>query len=128
MTLNLNNDAGSRKTTVFYDGSCPLCRREIKFYQGIEDANQIAWQNIATGNECNLPAGLTREAALKKFHIETAEGQVLVGAAAFAHLWLSMPRFRALGWIAQRPPAAQILDLAYVVFLNFRPTIQKFLQ
>ena len=28
---------------VFFDGACPLCAREIEFYQKQEGASRIAW-------------------------------------------------------------------------------------
>jgi predicted DCC family thiol-disulfide oxidoreductase YuxK len=128
MNLGLKNEVVPGRLTVFYDGACPLCRREIKFYKGIDGSHKIKWQNIAIGKECNSPEGLSREAALKRFHIESLNGQLLDGAVAFEHVGRSLPRFYALGWIAQLSPVTQILDLAYVLFLKFRPTIQKFLR
>ena len=64
---------------VFYDGSCPICAREMGYYQKIAPSEQIQWVNVSSCKESVLPSGLTREAALARFHVELAEGRVVDG-------------------------------------------------
>ncbi|NDD03179.1 MAG: DUF393 domain-containing protein, partial [Betaproteobacteria bacterium] len=33
--------------TIYYDGSCPLCRREIAFYKSNPDAAQLVWHDVS---------------------------------------------------------------------------------
>ncbi len=35
--------AGPASCTVYYDGTCPLCRREIAFYRRCAGATSIVW-------------------------------------------------------------------------------------
>ena len=111
--------------TVFFDGQCPLCRREIGFYQGCRGSDRINWVNVADWATHQSVAGLTKQAALARFHVQTADGQLVNGGTAFAHLWFALPAFRILGWIGKIAPIAWLLDRAYDRFLVLRPFIQR---
>ena len=83
--------------TIFYDGGCPLCAREIAFY---------------------------RRRAGAGFHVMTADGRVHQGGRAFARLWCALPAFRLFGWLGLLPPVAWALDRGYDYFLPLRPRLQ----
>ena len=48
--------------TVYYDGSCPLCRREIALYQGLQSLHPIRWVDVSGSFTCD--SGLTCEVAM----------------------------------------------------------------
>jgi predicted DCC family thiol-disulfide oxidoreductase YuxK len=108
--------------TVYFDGSCPLCRTEIGVYQKADDSDTIQWCDVSAEA---LPAGLTREHAMARFHVRDASGELVSGARAFIALWLTLPRWRWLGRIASLPPLPWLLEGAYRVFLPLRPLLQK---
>lgn len=110
---------------VYYDGACPLCSREIAFYQRLPGGSDIRWTDISRPDAEPLPPGLTRASALARFHVRSSDGQLLDGAAAFAHLWSALPRFRLLGRAAQWPPVLWALDRVYEIFLRLRPRMQR---
>ena len=114
----------TRMPTVFYDGSCPLCDREITFYRTMAGAGNVTWHDVAASSPGDPAAGLSRDNALKRFHVETAEGELLSGAAAFAHLWLSLPGWRLLGAIIAHPIVLPFAEAAYRLFLLARPALQ----
>jgi len=105
---------------VFYDGTCPVCSREIGFYQRRGGDTNIDWVDIDTAPDADFPVGLTREDALARFHFVDRTGRLHDGAAAFAQLWAEMPRFRWLGRIAQFGPILFALERVYLVFLRLR--------
>lgn len=110
--------------TVYYDGSCPLCRREIAYYQRLHGAGQLAWNDISAGAPTG--PGLSCEAAMRRFHVRDAQGRLHSGAAGFARLWRSLGGgWRMLGWLAGRPPMVWLLELAYRGFLPLRPRLQR---
>lgn len=104
--------------TVYYDGACPVCRREIGFYQRRTDG-EVAYCDVAAG--ASPAPDLSREAALRRFHVRLADGSLVSGAAAFLALWRSTPGFRTAGRILSVKPAVAVLDAAYVLFLKLRP-------
>ena len=113
------------KFAVFYDGLCPLCLKEIGFYQKQRGAEQIEWIDVSKPTDTDPAPGLSRCDALRRFHVRDTNGQLLSGARAFGALWSVLPRFRWLGRIALLPLIAHVLELAYRSFLRVRPLIQN---
>jgi len=112
--------------TVYFDGACPLCRREIRFYQRRRGAEKINWVDIA-GPQPDLAPCLTPCDARRRFHVRMRAGEVVSGARAFAKLWSVLPAFRPVGLMVQAPPFIWIAEGAYRLFLTVRPALQKIL-
>ena len=112
--------------TVYFDGSCPLCRREIALYRRQRGAERLAWVDVSA--PAALGEGLSCEAAMRRFHVREAQGRLLSGGAAFARLWRALPGWRVLGWVFAGPPLSWALEAAYRVFLPLRPRLQRWLR
>jgi predicted DCC family thiol-disulfide oxidoreductase YuxK len=111
--------------TVYYDGSCPICVREIGVYQKCAGADQLAWVDVSSTQQLALSADLTREQALARFHVRRADGTLVNGGAAFAALWASLPSLRWAGRLFQVPPLSWIIAASYNGFLRIRPQLQR---
>lgn len=111
--------------TVYYDGNCPLCRREIDFYRKRSGAEQIAWVNLATAPDEALPNNIDRETLEKRFHVTDRNDTVLSGASAFFAVWQAMPTFKLLGALQNVPGVIPFAEFAYTQFLKVRPRLQK---
>lgn len=110
--------AGS-DVTVYYDASCPLCRREIALYEGRADA-----AFIDVSDPANVPEDLSPEDAMARFHVRE-RGQLKSGAAAFAALWRVTRGFQLVGRIASLPVIRPMMEGLYRAFLLIRPFIQR---
>lgn len=88
--------------TVYYDGSCPLCRREIALYRRLRGAECLQWLDVSAG--APLGQDLSCEQAMRRFHVRDAQGRLFSGGAAFARLWRALPGWRVLGWLCAWPP------------------------
>jgi predicted DCC family thiol-disulfide oxidoreductase YuxK len=106
---------------VFYDGQCPLCRREIALMRRLDRGGAIAFVDV-TGTHSTCP--IERQAALARFHAEE-DGQMLSGAAAFAAMWRAIPLLRPLGLAARNRRLLWLLERLYVAFLVVRPRLQR---
>jgi predicted DCC family thiol-disulfide oxidoreductase YuxK len=109
--------------TIYYDGSCPLCWREVAFYRRLPGADQLDWVDVSVGAQ--LGEGLSCDAAMRRFHVREANGRLLSGGAAFARLWRALPGWRVLGWCLAWPPMSWALELIYRSFLPLRPRLQR---
>lgn len=113
----------TQKLTVYFDGGCPLCRREIAFYRKMPEAQALRWADVS--EQLLTDQDLSCEAALRRFHVRNADGRLLSGGAAFACLWRALPYWRVLGWFFAWPPMSWVLEAAYRVFLPVRPWLQR---
>ena len=110
------------RLTVWFDGGCPLCRREISLIKRLDSRGEIQFVDVAS-EEGDCP--LDRAELLARFHAREEGGPLLSGAAAFAAMWRSIPLLRPFGLIARGGPALWILERLYVLFLRVRPILQK---
>jgi predicted DCC family thiol-disulfide oxidoreductase YuxK len=110
------------KSTVYFDGSCPLCRAEIGYYRRKDASGALCFVDVAE-TAAVTPEGVTRERALQRFHVLAGDGRVLSGAAAFVEVWSRLPRWRWAARVASLPGATALLELGYRMFLPVRPFI-----
>lgn len=110
--------------TVWYDGACPLCSREIAAMRRLDRRAAIAFVDIA---DPSSPCPVDREQALARFHVQE-DGRILSGAAAFAAMWRAIPALRCLGLLARLPPVELVLERGYRAFLLIRPRLQRLMK
>lgn len=115
---------GDKALTVYFDGACPVCSREIAVYRRQAGAEQCVWVDASSCPESALGAGLSRDGALARFHVRREDGVLVDGMRGFALLWRELPRFAWAGRIASFGPLPHVLDAAYRVFLRVRPLWQ----
>jgi predicted DCC family thiol-disulfide oxidoreductase YuxK len=108
---------------VWFDGACPLCRREIALMRRLDRRGAIAFVDVAQGADPSCP--IDRSALLARFHAEE-DGMVHDGAAAFAVMWRVIPLLRPLGLLARNDAVLRVLEAAYLRFLKLRPRLQRF--
>lgn len=112
------------RLTVYFDGACPVCSREMAVYRRQPGAEQCVWIDASACPEAALGAGLSRESALARFHVRRADGVLVDGMRGFTVLWRALPRFAWVGRVASIGPLPLLLDAAYSVFLRVRPLWQ----
>lgn len=110
--------------TVYFDGACPLCQAEINHYRKQEGAGAICFVDVSRSEE-TLALDLTKQQAMKRFHVRANDGLLLSGAAAFVAVWSTLPRWRLAARLAALPGILRILEVAYRLFLPVRPAISR---
>lgn len=112
------------KTTIYYDGDCPLCRAEIAHYARKDTSCALDLVDVAD-ESTPLPEGTDRATLLGRFHVATPDGSLVSGAAAFVEVWRWLPRWRWLAGFARIPGATLMMEGAYRAFLPLRPAIVR---
>ena len=106
---------------VWFDGDCPLCRREIAVMRRLDRRGAIVFTDVANG-QGSCP--LDRAEMLARFHAQETGGPLISGAEAFAAMWKQVTPFQPLGYLAQLPLILPFLDWLYSQFLKVRPRLQ----
>jgi len=111
---------GGPAATVFFDGACSLCRKEIAHYRRLTGADRLSWVDVSEAGATFEPYGLSRDAAMARLHVLDAAGNWQTGAWGFAELWSHLPAYRWLAAILRRSRALPLLDRAYIHFAHWR--------
>jgi len=112
------------QVTAWFDGACPLCRREIALMQRLDRDGVIAFVDVS---EPASACPVDRRDLLSRFHAEE-DGRLLSGAAAFAAMWRAIPRLRPIGRMARNPRVLAVLEACYLQFLRVRPRLQAWVR
>lgn len=110
--------------TVFFDGACPLCRREIAMYRDLPAHQPLAFVDVSHA-AAQLPPGSDRAQLLARFHVLQADGSLASGARGFVALWRTLQGWRWLARLAALPGFTPMLEVAYRAFLHLRPAMQR---
>jgi predicted DCC family thiol-disulfide oxidoreductase YuxK len=111
----------AQRTTVFFDGGCPMCRREIAHYQRLDQSGQIRWLDIHREPDAVAELGVTWEAAMQRLHVCGDSGVLYTGVPAFVAIWRELPRYRWLARVVKGVPGLlRLLDVAYGHFARWR--------
>ena len=105
---------------VFYDGGCPLCRREIAHYQRIDREQRIQWTDIQQEPHTLRAHGLSWEQAMQRMHVRDSNELMVSGAAAFVELWRHIPRYRFLARLVALPGINWTAEQVYSMFARRR--------
>ncbi|WP_428374746.1 thiol-disulfide oxidoreductase DCC family protein [Lichenicoccus sp.] len=120
---------------VWFDGGCPLCRREVALMRRLDRARAIEFRDVSPrGGDVSQPGlgpaadgcPLDRGALLARFHAEE-DGHLLSGAAAFAAMWRQIPLLRPFGLAARNRHVMAVLERLYLRFLRVRPRLAAWL-
>ena len=109
-----------QRLTVWFDGGCPLCRREIAAMRRLNRQGAIAFVDVASPD---TTCPVDRATLLARFHARE-NGVLLSGAAAFAAMWRAIPLLRPLGLAARNRHVLRVLEQLYIAFLRVRPRLQ----
>lgn len=110
------------KLTIWFDGSCPLCSREIALMQRLDRRGAIDFIDVAVSSRGDCP--VDRADLLQRFHARE-NGELFSGAAAFAAMWRAIPVLRPFGELARIPFVLMLLEHGYRGFLRVRPRLQR---
>ena len=109
--------------TVWFDGACPLCLREIALFRRLDKRGRIHFEDVSSP-DATCP--IDRAELLERFHAQERGKPIVSGAAAFAAMWRAIPVLRPFGEFARIPLVLYFLERLYVAFLRARPWLQKF--
>lgn len=113
------------KISVFYDGLCQLCSREIDHYRKMRGAEQIQFVDI-TASDFNAEAlGLDPLEVHRNLHAKDAGGKLYVGVDSFILIWSHLEALKRVACVAKWFPVKKSLDFGYAAFTRVRPLLPR---
>jgi len=106
--------------TVYYDGKCGLCSREIGYFRTRTPKLPIVFHDIARQPEVLERLGISQADALLYFHVEDEDGQLQSGVRAFALMWGQYRGWRVLAKLVVLPGVRPLVDMIYRKFAHMR--------
>jgi predicted DCC family thiol-disulfide oxidoreductase YuxK len=106
--------------SVFFDGKCNLCSKEINYYQRIAPKNTFNWVDIT-----KTPGELDKfeiklSDGLRLMHVADSRGNIFTGVDAFIIMWKQIKYWKFLGLFVSLPIVKQIANLLYQYFADWR--------
>jgi len=106
--------------SVFFDGKCNLCSKEIDYYQRIAPKNTFNWVDIT-----KTPGELDKfeiklSDGLRLMHVADSNGNIFTGVDAFIIMWKQIKYWKILGLFVSLPIVKQIANLLYRYFADWR--------
>lgn len=114
-----NPTLASCEVEVFFDGECPLCRREIALLRRWDRRGRIRFTNIAADGFSTAALNVDHEALMAEIHGRLPDGSWIRGVEVFRRLYV------AFGWgplvaLSRWPGIRQLLEFGYRVFARNR--------
>jgi predicted DCC family thiol-disulfide oxidoreductase YuxK len=104
---------------VFYDGDCPLCRREIDMLKRWDKNQRILFTDIAAPGFDPALLGKSHEELMAQIHGRLPTGEWIIGVEVFRQLYSAVGWNWIVRW-TRLPVVRQILDWAYQFFARYR--------
>ncbi len=105
--------------TIFYDGECPFCVREVRWLLRRNRDHRLAAVDIAAPEFDPSGFGTTREDFMARIHGRRADGTMLTGMQVFREAYAAV----GLGWLVAPtgwPLLRACFDLGYRWFARNR--------
>ncbi len=114
----------SEPITVFYDGLCPLCSREIAHYRKQVGSAPVAFVDIAGAEFDPVRHGIDLGRARQVLHVRVG-ADMRTGVDAAVAMWEAIPAYRWLARLTRLPGVYWLATIVYRVFAGFRPYLQR---
>jgi predicted DCC family thiol-disulfide oxidoreductase YuxK len=105
--------------SVYFDGECPLCTREIRMLQRLDRARKIEFIDISRPGWQPETIGLSLTELMREIHGRLPDGTLVKGVEVFRRLYGAVG-FSRLVAVSRWPIVRQGLDAAYRLFAKNR--------
>ena len=103
---------------VFYDGGCPLCKREIDMIRRKDKQHQLKLTDIS-GKDFHVPPELSLDQLMRSIHGKMPTGEYVVGVEVFRQIYRRLGFQRTVS-LTQVSAIGFLLNAGYFVFAKLR--------
>ncbi len=105
--------------TVFYDGACPICAREIALVKRLDRHRRLTLCVFSSAEYEGASVGLSIENLSKVIHARCADGTIMTGVEVFRAMWEAVG-LGGLVWLSRLSFLEPVLQKGYAWFANNR--------
>lgn len=105
--------------TVFYDGACPICAREMALMKRLDRTERLSLLDFSSTGFDAAPTGLTIADLSAVIHAQWADGTVMTGVDVFRAIWDAVG-LGFLSRLSRLPLVAPLMVSAYGWFARNR--------
>lgn len=106
--------------TLYFDGACPLCSREARFFNLKAAPGRVQFVDIAAADFDAKSHGLDPHAVHREIHGRMPDGRIVVGVDALAQMWQLVPSTQWLATLTRKPVSRQAMQAGYWIFARLR--------
>jgi predicted DCC family thiol-disulfide oxidoreductase YuxK len=110
--------------TLYHDGNCPLCRREVAWLARHPRRADVRLVDIQATDFDAATLGTTFEAMMGRLHLRDAAGDWFIGMDASRALYAVLG-YRRLVWLSTLPGLAPLMDRGYRGFARRRVALGR---
>ena len=105
------------KLTIFFDGGCPLCKREVDFLQSRNQKGYLCFVDINTSDFYLDPKyGITYKQAMERIHALKSDGSVIKAIKVFQEAYTLI----GLAWIYAPTKIPIFNKFIYAIWSKYR--------
>ena len=114
--------------TMYYDGACPVCSKEVAMYRKLDRDGAIRWHDVSE-SDGDLGADRVSQAdALTVLHARLPDGRLVKGVDAFIAVWDRLPGFKTFARVARWKPVTWMLEKGYAWYAPRRKRLTRMLE
>ncbi|MEI6805885.1 MAG: DUF393 domain-containing protein [Myxococcaceae bacterium] len=114
-----------KKTTIYFDGACHLCSREMQNYRIREGSQNLHFVDIAASDFDANTVGLDPKKVQAVLHVQRRDRTYVTGIDAFAAIWRELRIFPILIFLVEHQPSRLLFAIGYRAFAAIRPLLPK---
>jgi len=122
--MKKDSSSGGGEFILFYDGLCPVCRREVAFLKAIRDSDEVSYVDIASSSFDASRYGKDITYFVKSLRGFDGE-KFTSGMDTMRALYRKLGLGFLMSWTAL-PGAKQLTDFFYHQFSRVRPKFSRF--
>ena len=110
------------KLLVFYDGSCPACIKDRRWYEKLagRTGESVEWLDITGRDEELRQQGIDPDKALRELHVKDGEGTIHRELDAYILLMSRVWVLKPLAWVIGLPVIRPALARLYHRWVDLR--------
>ena len=112
--------------TLFYDGRCPLCMKEIRHLRRWNSAGRVVFVDINSPDFATRYPHIDPETAMAILHGQLADGRVITGVDVTVAAWEQVGKGHWVRWL-KWPGVRRVSPALYRLFARNRHRLARLL-